>query len=262
MNLDPVQLFVLAVLQGLTEFLPISSSGHLILVPALLNWDDQGLGFDIAVHVGSLSAILIYFRRDLRELGLALFQFNHRDSRFAWSIIVATIPLGLGGLLLGGVVESSLRTPGVIAAAMGAFGFVLWMADAYGRGCRNEYELGWRDIFLIGCSQALALIPGASRSGVTMTMGLMLGLSRAAAARFSFLLSVPAISAAGLWQIIEFAGQSEPLPWLSLAATALISGMTALLAIAAFLRLIERVGMLVFAAYRVVLAGTIVYVFI
>lgn len=259
--MDPVQLFVLAVLQGLTEFLPISSSGHLILVPALLGWDDQGLGFDIAVHIGSLSAIVIYFRHDLLRLGLALFQPSHRDSRFVWSILVATIPLGLGGFLFGDFVESSLRTPGIIAAATVGFGIVLWAADGYGRGHRDEHELGWRDVLLIGCSQALALIPGASRSGVTMTMGLMLGLSRAAAARFSFLLSVPAISAAGLWQIIEFSGQSAPVPWGPLAVATLISGMTAFLAIAAFLRLIERVGMLVFAGYRVLLAGVILYAF-
>ena len=257
--MDSVQLFVLAVLQGLTEFLPISSSGHLILVPALLGWPDQGLGFDIAVHIGSLSAVVIYFRDDLVNLGQALVKPGHRDSRFAWFILIATIPLGLSGLLFGSFVSESLRSPGVIAAATVGFGIVLWAADRYGRAHRDEHELGWRDVLLIGCSQALALIPGTSRSGATMTMGLILGLSRAAAARFSFLLSVPAIAAAGSWQIVEFAGQSAPVPWGSLAAATLISGVTAFLAITAFLRLIERVGMLVFAAYRVLLGGVIVY---
>lgn len=258
--MDPLQLIILSVLQGLTEFLPISSSGHLILVPALLGWPDQGLGFDIAVHIGSLSAIIIYFRNDLGNLGLALLKPDHRDARFAWSILLATIPLGLSGVLFGGFVENSLRTPGVIAAATIGFGLVLWGADRYGRAHRDEHELGWRDVLLIGCSQALALIPGTSRSGATMTMGLMLGLSRAAAARFSFLLSIPAIGAAGSWQLVEFVGQSDPVPWGSLAAATAISGVTAFLAIAAFLRLIERVGMLVFAAYRVLLGGVIVYV--
>jgi undecaprenyl-diphosphatase len=257
---DPVQVFVLAVLQGITEFLPISSSGHLILVPALLGWPDQGLGFDIAVHIGSLSAIVIYFRHDLLNLGQALFRPGHRDSRFAWSILIATIPLGLAGLLFGDLVSTSLRTPSVIASATVGFGIVLWAADRYGRGNQNEHELGWTQVMLIGFSQALALIPGTSRSGATMTMGLMLGLSRAAAARFSFLLSIPAIAAAGSWQILEFASDPMPVPWGSLAAATLISGVTAFLAIAAFLRLIERLGMLIFAAYRVLLGGVIVYV--
>jgi undecaprenyl-diphosphatase len=257
---DLIQVFVLAVLQGLTEFLPISSSGHLILVPALLGWEDQGLGFDIAVHIGSLSAIVIYFRRDLVNLGWALIQPSHSDARLAWSILLATIPLGLAGIFFGDLVSTSLRTPGVIAAATVGFGIVLWAADRYGRGGRDEHQLRWRDVLFIGCAQALALIPGTSRSGATMTMGLMLGLSRAAAARYSFLLSVPAIGAAGSWQIVEFAGQPGPVPWGTLGLATILSGVTAFLAIATFLRFIERVGMLIFAAYRVVLGGVIVYV--
>jgi undecaprenyl-diphosphatase len=257
---DPVQVFVLAVLQGLVEFLPISSSGHLILVPALLGWPDQGLGFDIAVHIGSLSAIMIYFRHDLLNLGQALVQPTHQHSRFAWSILVATIPLGLAGVIFGDFVSTSLRTPGIIAAATVGFGILLWAADRLGRRTRDEHELGWTDVMLIGFSQALALIPGTSRSGATMTMGLMLGLSRAAAARYSFLLSVPAIAAAGSWQVVEFASEPTPVSWGSLAAATLISGVTAFLAIATFLRLIERIGMLIFAVYRVLLGGVIVYV--
>ena len=257
--MDPVQVFVLAVLQGLVEFLPVSSSGHLILVPALLGWPDQGLGFDIAVHVGTLAAVGIYFRRELVDLGRALFQPDSRDGKLAWSIIVATVPLVLAGLLFGDDVARGLRSPAVIAAATAGFGVVLWLADRYGRNDRDEHDLGWAQVLLIGVSQALALVPGTSRSGITMTMGLALGLSRVAAARFSFLLAVPAIAAAGSWQVVEFASAPPPIRWGTLAVAAAIAGVTAFLVIATFLRLIERLGMLVFALYRVFLAAVIVY---
>ena len=158
-------MFVLAVLQGLVEFLPVSSSGHLILVPALLGWPDQGLGFDIAVHVGTLAAVGIYFRRELVDLGRALFQPDSRDGKLAWSIIVATVPLVLAGLLFGDYVARALRSPAVIAAATAGFGVVLWLADRYGRNERDEHDLGWAQVLLIGVSQALALVPGTSRSG-------------------------------------------------------------------------------------------------
>jgi len=256
---DPVQVFVLAVLQGLVEFLPISSSGHLIVVPALLGWPDQGLGFDIAVHVGTLGAIVIYFRREIVDLGWALFHTDRREFKLAWSIIVATVPLGLAGLAFGDYVAGTLRSPALIAGTTAGFGVLLWLADRYGRRGRDEHDLGWDQALLIGLSQALALIPGTSRSGITMTMGLALGLNRAAAARFSFLLAVPAIAAAGSWEVVEFASVPAPVPWATLAAAAAIAGVTAFLVVAVFLRLIERLGMLVFAVYRVLLAGVIAY---
>ena len=257
--MDPVHVFVLAVLQGLVEFLPISSSGHLILVPALLGWPDQGLGFDIAVHVGTLAAVVTYFRRELIDMGQALFRPDRRDCKLAWTIIVATVPLGLAGLLFGDYVARALRSPALIAGTTAGFGVVLWLADRYGRDDRSEYDLGWTQVLLIGISQALALVPGTSRSGITMTTGLALGLSRVAAARFSFLLAVPAIAAAGSWQFVEFVSVPTQVPWGTLAMAAVIAGVTAFLVIATFLRLIERVGMLVFALYRVFLAALIVY---
>lgn len=252
-------MFVLAVLQGLVEFLPISSSGHLIIVPALLGWRDQGLGFDIAVHVGTLAAVVIYFRREIVDLGLALFHSDRREFKLAWSLIVATLPLLLAGLLFGDYVARALRSPAIIAGTTAGFGVVLWLADRYGRHGRDEYDLDWVQTLLIGLSQALALVPGTSRSGITMTMGLALGLSRTAAARFSFLLAVPAIAAAGSWDVVQFLSAPTAAPWGTLAAAAAISGVTAFLVIAAFLRLIERTGMLVFAVYRVVLAAVIAY---
>jgi len=255
-----MHVIVLALLQGIVEFLPISSSGHLILVPALLGWPDQGLSFDIAVHFGTLAAVVVYFRRDLPRLIVAAFNARDPEFKFAWAIALASVPVGLAGLLLGDLVAGALRSPIVIAAATAGFGVLLWLADRYQRGQRREQELLLGQALLIGFAQALALIPGTSRSGITMTAGLALGLSRAAAARFSFLLSVPAIGMAASWEAYQLAAAPEPVAWGVLAIAALLSGATAFAAIAAFLRLIERIGMWSFAVYRVLLAGVIVYV--
>ena len=258
--MDLVHVVVLAVLQGVVEFLPISSSGHLILVPALLGWPDQGLAFDVAVHLGTLSAVVVYFRRELVDLALAAFDRGHREFELAWSLVVATLPLGFAGLLMADLVDGVLRSPAVIAATTAGFGVLLWLADAFNRGTRTEHELGMRHAVLIGLGQVLALVPGTSRSGITMTVGLALGLSRAAAARFSFLLSVPAIGMAATWETFQLVTTPEPVLWGTLALATLLSAATAFAAIAAFLRFIERVGMWGFAVYRLALAAVIVIV--
>ena len=260
--MDLIQVLVLAVLQGLVEFLPISSSGHLILVPALLGWPDQGLAFDIAVHVGTLAAVVFYFRRDLIDLSIAMFQRDRPEHKLAWALVVATLPLVPAGLLGADLISNELRSPLVIAVTTAGFGLLLWLADRYGRGGRSEQDVGFKDALLIGIGQAMALVPGTSRSGVTMTVALALGLSRSAAARFSFLMAVPAVAAAGLWQILEFAEAPSSVPWGTLILATAVSGVTAFLAIAAFLRLIERLGMMVFTVYRLLLAGVIVYVLV
>jgi len=257
---DLIQVVVLAVLQGIVEFLPISSSGHLILVPALLGWPDQGLAFDVAVHFGTLTAVVVYFRRDLIGLAGAAFNARDRDFVLAWSLVLATLPLGVAGLLMADLVDGVLRSPAVIAAATAGFGVLLWFADAFNRGTRSEHELGMRRAVLIGLSQVLALVPGTSRSGITMTAGLALGLSRAAAARFSFLLSVPAIGMAASWETYQLVVTPEPVLWGVLALAALLAAATAFAAIATFLQFIERVGMWGFAVYRLALAAVIVIV--
>jgi undecaprenyl-diphosphatase len=259
---DPLHALVLAVVQGVVEFLPISSSGHLILVPALLGWPDQGLAFDIAVHVGTLFALITYFRRDL--LGLALGMFDRRRAEFelAWALLAATIPLGLAGLLLAAAVATSLRSPAVIAASTALFGITLWLADRYGRSRVSLGELGWRRALLIGLGQVLALIPGTSRSGITMTVALGLGMSRSAASRFSFLLAVPALGMSAVWQLWQFAAAPEPVDWGPLLLGATGAAVTAFITIALFLRLIERLGMTVFVIYRLLLATLIVYVLV
>ena len=187
-----MQILLLAMLQGLTEFLPVSSSAHLILLPIIADWQDQGLAFDVAVHVGTLSAVVFYFRHTLRKITADWWQSLLRrtavgDSRLAWAVGFGTIPVGLAGLLLGDFIETALRSPLVIAITTIGFGLLLGWADWQGKRQRDEYSLGWRDVIVIGVAQALALIPGTSRSGITITAGLMLGLTRDAAARFSFL---------------------------------------------------------------------------
>lgn len=257
--MDLVQVVLLALVQGLTEFLPISSSAHLILVPALLGWTDQGLAFDIAVHLGSLLAVITYFRHELWALGKAVVDPKLPEFRLAWGLVVATVPLGLAGLAFADVVSTTLRSPGVIAVSTAGFGVLLWVGDRR-RGQRSEQTLRWRDVLAIGLGQALALIPGTSRSGATMTVALALGLGREAAGRYSFLLAVPAVAMTGVWQSVQFFNNPEPVPWLTLALATTLSAVTAFAAIALFLDLIGRVGMAVFAVYRLLLAGVILYV--
>jgi undecaprenyl-diphosphatase len=260
-----VQAIFLAVLQGVVEFLPISSSGHLILVPALLGWDDRGLGFDIAVHFGTLIAVVWYFHRDIRTMGADWFGSLRGaplspDARLAWAVILGTVPLAVAGAIAGAWFSEGLRTPGIIAAATAGFGLALWLADRYSSHARDEHTLAWRDVLAIGLGQTLALIPGTSRSGITMTVGLALGLSRAGAARFSFLLAIPAIGMAAVWQLIKFVAEPGTVNWPILGVATGVAAITAYVTIKLFMRLIQSTGMLVFAAYRLLLAGVIVYV--
>jgi undecaprenyl-diphosphatase len=260
--LEPLQIVVLAVLQGIVEFLPISSSGHLILVPSLLGWPDQGLAFDIAVHLGTLTAVVAYFRHDIAALVGAAFDRSAAQFRLAWSLAFASVPVAVAGLLLADLVDGPLRSPGVIAATTGGFGILLWFVDKYGSGERTEQSLGMKRALAIGLGQALAVIPGTSRSGITMTVGLAVGLSREAAARFSFLLAIPAIGMAASWETLQLVSAADPVSWMTMLVAAAISAATAFATIAGFLRIIERAGMWAFALYRVVLAGVIVTVLV
>ncbi len=264
--MDLWQTLALALLQGLTEFLPISSSAHLILLPILLGWKDQGLTFDIAVHVGTLSAVVFYFRRELLTLSQEWTRsvFGHpltSESRLAWAVIIGTIPVGLTGLLFNKAVEIHLRAPMVIALTTIGFALLLWWADARGKRQRNEYALTWKDVAVVGFSQALALIPGTSRSGVTMTAGIAMGLNRQAAARFSFLLSIPVILLAGTFKGAELIGGANPVDWSSLVIGTLVSGISAYLCIEFFLKLIERIGMFPFVVYRLILGAVLIGLF-
>jgi undecaprenyl-diphosphatase len=196
--MTPLQALVLSVVQGVTEFLPISSSGHLILVPYFLKWPDQGLAFDIATHVGTLLAILVYFRWDVRDLVLGFVTGQPRSAdgdynprHLAWMIVLATIPAGIAGLLLKGWIESQARSPLLIAGTTIVYALLLGFADRIGRHERKLGDIGWAVALAIGMAQALALVPGTSRSGATLTAALLLGFTRPAAARFSFLMTIP-----------------------------------------------------------------------
>ena len=261
--MSEIQILVLAIVQGLTEFLPISSSGHLILSPYLFGFGDQGLAFDVAVHLGSLSAVLAYFRHDVWQIAvgwlrsLAPGASGSGDSRLGWAIIVATLPVVLAGLALKSIVEGDLRAPWVIAATTILFGLLLGWADLHGRRVRDIEDITLRDALIIGMSQVLALIPGTSRSGITMTAGLWLGLNRAAASRFSFLLSIPTILASSALVTRDLLQSEAVVDWYALGLGVVLSGATAYLAISLFLRFIERIGMWPFVIYRLLLGGII-----
>ena len=265
--MDPIQAIVLAIVQGLSEFLPISSSGHLILVPHFLGWGDQGLAFDVAVHVGTLAAVLAYFRKQLLAmlaawLGSITGRGYTADARLAWCVIVGTVPVGVAGLLFGGLIEQMLRNPLFVAGTLTFFGLLMWLADRFGRRERDEYSIDWHHALLIGCAQALALMPGTSRSGVTMTMARALGLDRASAARFSFLLAVPGIAMAGGYELLQLLqGRNGAVDWGMMGLGAAVAAVTGYACIHWLLAVISRVGLGPFALYRFAVAALIVYHF-
>jgi len=259
-------ILALAILQGLTEFLPISSSAHLILLPIIAGWEDQGLAFDVAVHVGTLTAVLFYFRHTLRILSQDWYQSIIKrqmtgDSRLAWAVLFGTIPVGLAGLALSGFVDTFLRSPMVIATTTIIFGLLLGWADWVGKQQRTEHQLSWKDVLFIGTAQAIAVIPGTSRSGITMTAGLMLGLSRHAAANFSFLLSIPVIVLAGSLMTFKLVQSPAIIDWSVLFLGALFSAISAYLCIYFFLKLINRIGMWPFVIYRLILGVILLFLF-
>jgi len=264
--MDLIQAVILAFLQGLTEFLPISSSGHLILVPHFLGWEDQGLAFDVAVHLGTLVAVLAYFRRPLTAMTQSWFAsvFGGRhdeNSRLAWCVILGTVPVGLVGLLFSGFIEEHLRNPLFVAGTLTFFGVLMYVADRFGRGTRDEFALSWPQAFAIGCAQALALVPGTSRSGVTITAAMALGLERQDAARFSFLLAVPGIAMAGGYEFLKLFSSGEPVDWPAMSLGLVVSAITGYACIHLLLKVIERIGLLPFTLYRLLLAGIIVMLF-
>ena len=260
--IDTYQAILLAMLQGLTEFLPISSSAHLVIPSLVLGWPDQGLAFDVAVHVGTLSAVLLYYRADLARMAGSWFGSlagapANADSRLVWYLALATLPVILVGFIAGDYVETRLRTLPVIATTTLLFGLLLGVADRRAGSAANGVQLSLVTALLIGLAQAIAPIPGVSRSGVTITAALLLGMGRQESARFSFLLSIPVIAGAGILKVWELARSAASVDWLLLGMGALVSGVTAYLCIAAFLRLLDRMGLMPFVYYRVLLAAVL-----
>ena len=262
-----LQIIVLAIVQGLTEFLPISSSGHLVLVPNFFGWSDQGLAFDVAVHFGSLIAVLLFFRRDIAALlrgGVQVLgaRVETLESRMALGIALGTIPAALAGLFLAGWIESNLRSPNVIVGTLSGYAVLMILADRLGRRTRDITTVRVKDALVIGLAQALALVPGTSRSGITITAAMALGFERQDAARFSFLLAVPVILLATGYELSKLLLADAPVAWAQLGIAALISAIVAYLSIEFFMRFVSRIGLLPFAIYRLVLAAVIVYVLV
>jgi undecaprenyl-diphosphatase len=260
-----LQVIILAIVQGLTEFLPISSSGHLVLVPAFFEWADQGLAFDVAVHFGSLLAVLAFFRKDILGLIRGGFQVlggkvETVESRLALGIVLGTVPAAIAGLLLVDWIEANLRSPSVIVFTLSGYAILMILADKLGKRERTISHVTLKDAFLIGCAQALALIPGTSRSGVTITAGRFLGFERQDAARFSFLLAVPVIILATLFSLLGLIMSDDAVAWGQLAIGVVVSAVVAYISIEFFMRFVSKIGLLPFAIYRLILAGVIVYV--
>lgn len=260
--------FLLAVVQGLTEFLPISSSAHLVLLPVVMEWRDQGLVMDIAAHLGSLFAVLIYFRYDLKKLFNGWFRSfgqsnaSNEDASLAWLILWATLPIFIVALLVQAYLIPHMRNAVVIGVASIIFGLLLWHADKSGKQTRNNKELNMRDALLIGIAQAFALIPGASRSGVTMTAGMWLGLTRVEAARFSFLLAIPTILAASLYGTYMATKHEAVINWGLTLGVIVCSSIVAFLCIHWFIKFVSKIGMLPFVIYRIALGGILLFFYL
>lgn len=258
------QLLVLAIVQGLTEFLPISSSAHLILASDVLGWPDQGLAVDTAVHLGTLSAIVWYFRGDLAAMAGSLRPAGSIALRRQLQLLaMASIPALAVGFVGASWIESHLRNGTVIAMTTIGFALLLWQADHYGRRIRALDEIRWRDALIIGLLQVLALMPGTSRAGITMTAGLWLGLQRTAAARFSFLLAIPVLAGAGFYSLLKLlGGNAHGFDASGFMLSASIAAIVALATVHLFVRFVERVGMLPFVVYRLILGAALLWFFV
>ena len=255
---------VLGFLQGLTEFFPISSSAHLIVVPWLLEWSPMGLAFDVMVHLGTLLSVLIYFRRDwwrlIQHYTSPLRRKQSEQSEpLSLALILGTLPCVLVGGLLAPLIEEHLRGPLVAATALSVFGLILLWADRSGSKERSLDAIHWRDGLLVGIAQILAFIPGVSRSGITVSAALLLGLKRPDSARFSFLLAAPVIALAGISQLYSlFSAEGEMgIPGLTLLLGVSCSSISGFLCIKYFLRFLEKGTLLAFVAYRLLLSAFI-----
>jgi undecaprenyl-diphosphatase len=264
--MNTIQSIVLGAVQGFAEFLPISSTAHLRVIPALVGWEDPGAIWSAVVQMGTLAAVLVYFFRDLKDMfvGFCVGVWRREPagtfhSRLAWLLIFATLPIGVAGLLFEHAIETTLRSLWVVSAALAGLALLLALAEWVGTRRRTIQEMGWLDGLIVGIAQALSLIPGSSRSGVTLTAGLFVGMKRTDAARFSFLLSVPAVAASGVYELLKlvkaggFGEVSSGLLFGTL--TAFVSG---LLAISFLMKLFQKHSTAVFVVYRFCLAGLIV----
>lgn len=263
--MDIFQAIILALLQGLTEFLPISSSAHLILLPVLVGWKDQELAFDVAVHVGTLTAVVVFYVKDFLKTNTQHGYFINskeqiNNTKIIFLIIFGTIPVGLVGISLTETTIHILRSPLLIAGSTFIFALLLWLVQKLSKENRTKITLN--DAVIVGLFQVVALIPGVSRSGITITAGLLVGLKLQQATHFSFLLSIPVIALAGLLKGNELYQAAEPVMWDLILIGACVSALTAYLSIGWFLKVLEKVGILPFVIYRLLLSGLLFIIFL
>lgn len=272
-----IQSIVLGVIQGLTEFLPVSSSGHLIFLPKLFGWADQGLGFDVVLHLGSLVAVVVYFRKKLWQMIKAFFSRKPElksDRRLAWLIILSIIPAGVVGLLFNDWIEMNLRGAEVVAFGLIFWGIVLYVADTYakkqpssraqveGKNKKTLNQTNWKTSLFVGCAQAIALIPGTSRSGITMTAGLFSKFDKKSAAEFSFLMSVPIIFLAGAKHLFEMLEVGlGGLSMVVLIVGFLSAALSGFFAIWGLMKIIQKYSFTPFVVYRIIV-GVLVLLYL
>lgn len=265
--MDWLQIIVLSLVQGITEFLPISSSAHLILTPRLFEWPDQGLAFDVAVHVGTLTAVVLYFRVELRQMFLACLNFrkdgcHHREARLAGLVVIATLPALIIGVVFHDTIANDFRSPLIIALTTIGFGLVLLLANKEKSAARDEFHLTIMLAIVVGLAQILAFIPGTSRSGITMTAGVLVGMTREASARFSFLLSIPLILGSGVYKSLLLMQGNGVVDWGGLLAGVVLSGISALICIHWFLGFIQKFNFTPFVIYRLLLGAVLLAIFV
>lgn len=264
--MSTLEAIILGLIQGITEFLPISSTAHLRVIPALLGWQDPGAAFTAVTQLGTLVTTFVYFRTDLWRLAQGAWRgvrsgkpLETPESRLAFGIIVGTVPVGVCGLAFKNLIKNELRSLNVVAFSLIALAILLWVAERIAKHRRDIAQMTFKDAVLVGVAQSLALIPGVSRSGITLTAGLFLGLRRESAARFSFLLSVPAIAAAGLYELkdvleTDAMGGAVLVPTLIATVVAFLSGLAAIAALIAFL---QKHSTAVFIVYRILLGAAL-----
>ncbi len=262
--MDLFQSIILGFLQGITEFLPISSSGHLLIFPAIVGWDDPGAAFTAVIQLGTEAAVLIYFRKDLWKITTTWLRSLREpalrkdvNARMGWYLIAATIPISILGLAFSNQIETAARNLWLVGTMLIVFGIVLGVADSIGSRRRHVENLSMRDGILIGFAQSLALIPGVSRSGATISAGLFLGLERAAAARFSFLLAIPAVVLSGFYELTKILSgeQAVGVPLVNVAVATLVAFVTGYAVIAWFLRYLSNNSFAIFVGYRLLLGS-------
>ena len=257
--MDIFQTIILGLIQGLTEFLPISSSAHLMLIPKLSGMKDQGLAYDVVLHFGTLCAIVYYYRCSLLSMSKSFFNSLQTrrlegDAGLAWAVLLGTIPVGLAGIIFKNDISINLRSVEVIAFATIFFGLLLGFSDwLHSRMDRVRDVIRASDVLIVGCFQALALIPGTSRSGITITAALLVGLSRQMSIKFSFLLAIPVITLATLAKMFDLVNESVEVDWLMLTLGFIVSTITAYATVVFFIRLVDRIGFLPFVIYRILL---------